>query len=179
MSEHTLPERVDPFRLAGNTRPLEGLLEMSCLPRLSAAGIVLAGPARGSLQFARERGGQVRVFGGVQAELSVQCQRCLGPMTWSVDTAFEGLVLEEGRSIEELPVEVEPIVLEDGLISVWALVEDELLLAVPSVPMHAVDTCPDQPLKEFSQAEVDDLRKQEDNPFAALGALKGRLDDDS
>ncbi|AHK79358.1 hypothetical protein M911_09595 [Ectothiorhodospira haloalkaliphila] len=178
MSETTLPERVDPFRLAGNTRPLEGLLEASSLPRLVAAGIALAAPARVSLRFGREHGGQVKVFGSAQAELALQCQRCLGSMTWPVDTTFEGVVLDEGRSIEELPVELEPVMLEDGRISVWALVEDELLLALPTVPMHADDRCPDQPLKEFSQAEVETLRKQEDNPFAALGALKGRLDDD-
>jgi uncharacterized protein len=178
MSETTLSERVDPFRLAGHARPLDGVLETSNLPRLAAAGMSLAGPARVSLRFGREHGGQVKLSGSIQAELQLQCQRCLGPMTWPVDTTFEGVVLEEGRSIEELPVEFEPVMLEEGLISVWSLVEDELLLSVPSVPMHADDNCPDQPLKEFSQAEVETLRKQEDNPFAALGALKGRLDDD-
>jgi uncharacterized protein len=54
-----------------------------------------------------------------------------------------------------------------------ALVEDELLLALPLVPRHEV--CP-QPLPQPSPQEPDPLQSQEEatapHPFAKLAALK-------
>ena len=55
-----------------------------------------------------------------------------------------------------------------------ALIEDELLLALPLVPMHEV--CP-VPVR-MSAGELPDLpEEKKPNPFAALGALKGRTSD--
>lgn len=53
-----------------------------------------------------------------------------------------------------------------------ALIEDELLMAMPLVPRH--DTCPEQVPLEVKDAGFDAAHSDQPHPFAALAALKGQ-----
>jgi uncharacterized protein len=46
--------------------------------------------------------------------------------------------LDEAR---RLPEEIEPVLIDDGRLRPLELVEDEILLALPQVPMHGADDC--------------------------------------
>ena len=106
------------------------------------------------------------------AELPQTCQRCLSPYAQPVEVdrwfrfvADEAVALAEDEDCEEDLLAFEP------RFDLAALVEDELLLALPLVPMHEV--CP-QPVR-MSAGELPDLpEEKKPNPFAALSALKGR-----
>jgi len=52
---------------------------------------------------------------------------------------------------------------------VMALLEDELLMALPLVPMH--ETCPVTPVFSAGDAAVE-AAEAKPNPFAVLGQLK-------
>ena len=52
-----------------------------------------------------------------------------------------------------------------------ALIEDELLMALPLVARH--DTCPEAVPLFAQDAAFDDALQEKVNPFAALAALKG------
>jgi uncharacterized protein len=109
-----------------------------------------------------------------QAHLPQTCQRCLGEVS---------SLLEVERSYrfvaDEATAEAEDDDCEEDLLAIsrefnlLSLIEDELLMALPQVPMH--DICPVQP----KMAAVDENFEGEGNagkpnPFAVLAALKGK-----
>lgn len=52
------------------------------------------------------------------------------------------------------------------------LIEDELLMALPLVPMHEI--CPEQPKMAVIDADFEQQLQEKPNPFAALEALKSK-----
>ena len=104
-----------------------------------------------------------------QAEVPLQCQRCLQAMTESlvVDRHFRFVRNEEDAAALDEESEDDVLALPPRL-DLLALLEDEFILALPIVPRHAV--CP-QPL----QLPADELDQEPaPNPFAALATLRGR-----
>lgn len=105
----------------------------------------------------------------LQAAVQVrrECQRCLQavslPLTVDRRLRFVG---DEATAAALDADSEDDVLVASRQFDLQALVEDELLLAMPLVPMH--DTCP-QPLPAAS-AEVADEAPA--HPFAALAALK-------
>ncbi len=65
-----------------------------------------------------------------------------------------------------------------GRLDLAELAEDELILALPLVPMH--DACPQPLAADMAPAGADEAAgPARPNPFASLAALRGRRDDDA
>src|SRR5690625_6924252 len=104
----------------------------------------------------------------------VQCQRCMGHMAYQLDLVGRLQVVETEA---ELDVEddpeaspddwVEPV-LASVRLDVLALVEDELILGLPYVPMH--EHCSTEALERTQQSQGDGPEKP--SPFAVLSKLK-------
>lgn len=110
----------------------------------------------------------------LRAEASVwlTCQRCLQPMAWPLSLDRRLRFVRTEAEAEALDAELDEDVLSLARsINLRELVEDELLLALPLVPMH--DTCP-QPLPvSAGDAEPDPaVAEAPPNPFAVLQQLK-------
>lgn len=168
MSEQ-LPQRVDALRLAESGRRLRGSLALEQLPRLGALLRNPSGCVSLDLEFARDEQGQACVNGGVWGQLQMTCQRCLGSITVAVHTdvsldivTSEAEWMRRGGAREPLIVGQEPTALAD-------LVEDELLLAIPQIPMHPDGLCH----AEIDSAPADGVTSAE-NPFAVLAGFKAR-----
>ena len=103
----------------------------------------------------------------LEAELPLQCQRSLNRFLLPVRIGQRlGLVRDEADEAG-LPPDYEPLLVpEDGQLQLLDIVEDELVLAVPPVPVapgsEAVER--DWPAQEEELAKA--------NPFAALASLK-------
>ena len=107
-----------------------------------------------------------------QAPVPLVCQRCLEPFreTVSVDRWFRFVRDETTAAAEDEDSEEDVLVLTPRL-DLLELLEDELLLGLPLVPMHT--RCP-QPLPVAS-ADAQDQRvapPPQPHPFAGLAALK-------
>ncbi|MCU0766265.1 MAG: YceD family protein [Gammaproteobacteria bacterium] len=161
-----LPDRVDPWRLAEGGKVLEGLVALAALPRLAPA-LAAGGDASYRLEFGREDGRAV-VTGRVRAVLALRCQRCLGPLRLDVDSAFALAVVGSLEEVAALPERYEPAIAEDGWIRPRDLVEDELLLAVPAVPLHEQGACR-APATESGPGQE---AAPADGPFAVLASLR-------
>lgn len=162
-------DRADPWRLAAQGRTLAGRVALGSLPRL-APSLVGPGDADYRLVFHLDRERRAVVSGRVTAVLTVQCQRCLGPLAVAVDSQFE---LAFCRGLDEaarLPGAYEPAVAEDGWVRLADLVEDELLLALPVVPLHEAAQCGARQPATSADDEADETR--ENKPFAVLAALR-------
>jgi uncharacterized protein len=154
-------------------RSFNGTLPIAQLNRL---GEVLAAPDGDityELDFGRDEFGVAYLALRAEAPLTVICQRTLEPFVLpvSLDTRL-GLITEE-RDEAGLPPGYEPLLVqEDGRVELASVIEDELLLALPLVPVNPDSTLPD----DIAGPEPDEEPEQErsENPFAILGGLKKR-----
>jgi uncharacterized protein len=99
-------------------------IALSDLPGLPPEVAASGGRVQAQLRFGREQGfatAEVRL----QAQLQVTCQRCMGSMPLELEAVSPVVLVESEREAEDAPAGLE------------ALVAEELLLAVPIVPVHA------------------------------------------
>ena len=166
-----LPELVDAWRMVAQRRCFEGTLPLSQLPRLVGTLADAAGECRFALEFGRDEFDVGFVEIRLEAGLPLTCQRTLERFVLPVSTAQRlGLVRDESEEAA-LPPDYEPALLDaDGQLRPLELIEDELILALPLVPV--------KPGTEATETEVpptpDEVRSA--NPFAALAALKPHKD---
>ena len=106
-----------------------------------------------------------------EADVPLTCQRCLEAVDepLSVDRWFR-FVADEDQAAREDEYADEDVLVLDPAFDLQALVEDELLMALPLVPRH--DICPNAVPMEvadpgFAQAEAD-----KPNPFGVLADIK-------
>ncbi|MEO7072797.1 MAG: YceD family protein [Rhodanobacter sp.] len=104
-----------------------------------------------------------------EAALNLTCQRTLEPFVLpiSVDTRL-GLIRDEEQEAS-LPPDCEPLLVSaDGQLSLADVIEDELLLALPLVPINPDSALPDA----LAQVDAGVEAEHQDNPFAVLRGLK-------
>jgi uncharacterized protein len=159
-----LPDLIDPLEFAEKKRRVKGSLPLSEMDRLRGVVLNLEDMAEIDLEFRRE-GRILLVSGRVDANLALECQCCLDPLDWSVHSEVKlGMV----HSIDEanlLPDSVEPLLLVDaGMMALADIVEDELLLAIPSIPQHSECVSEGQGAPESAR-----------RPFAVLAQLKKKV----
>lgn len=160
-------DRADPWRLAAQGRVLAGRAALGSLTRL-APSLAGSGDADYSLAFHLDAERRAVVTGRVTARLVVQCQRCLEPLAIAVDSTFELAFVRGLDEAARLPESCEPALAEDGWVRPLDLVEDELLLALPPVPLHEDGGCRAQPASNRDGPAEKDAK----NPFAVLAALR-------
>ena len=105
------------------------------------------------------------------ATLVLVCQRCLSAVDVSVafERDFRFVATEELAEVEDEESEEDVLVLSKTF-NLLELIEDELLMAMPSVPLHG--ECP-QPVKlQAADADFVEPATQRPNPFAVLQQLK-------
>ena len=163
-----VPEILDVWRMVAAKRSFEGRVPLSALTRLQGLLFDTEGEAGFFLQFDTDPLLKVAyVELQVDAALPLQCQRSLRRFLFPVKFVQKlGLIRDEADE-SALPEEYEALLVpEDGMMRLLDLVEDELVLAVPAVPVApdsvAVDR--DWPVPE------EELEKA--NPFAGLASLK-------
>lgn len=125
------------------------------LPRLSEAGGREGSSIEANFQFAHFEG-RPAVSGELHGTVVLTCQRCMQPVSVEVDDSFQVLVVEEERSDE--PGGYEPVVANPARLDLRWLAEEQVLLALPLVPMHegASDAGADCAESRVASASVDD-----------------------
>jgi uncharacterized protein len=100
------------------------------------------------IEGGKDKTGHARLTCRVEGQVKIACQRCLGPIehTIAADKVFypaEGPARAEQLE-RELAVEAsqDVEVIETGrMLDLATLIEDEVLLGLPLIPMHAEGTC--------------------------------------
>lgn len=103
--------------------------------------------------------------------LAQVCQRCMGAVDVLVhfERDFRFVASEALAEVEDEESEEDVLVISKGF-NLLELIEDELLMAMPPVPMHAV--CPKQVKLLAVDPNFEALGGGLPNPFAALQSLK-------
>lgn len=135
---------------------------------LSAGAVVWALQGR----LAPQSGGADQIWLDVSARVSLpmQCQRCLTPVVELVEAERSFRFVADEATAAALDDEAE----EDILVisrdfDALALVEDELILSLPLVPLHEV--CPETVPMSVADPEFDEAAERP-NPFGVLAGLK-------
>lgn len=180
------PRRLDVRAFAEDGETLSGDEPAAGMPRLlelrhpDAAGdpAPVAWSATGSLHPRRGAEPEVRLHLRGTTTLALTCQRCLEPVeaTVTFDRDFLFVTTESEAAALDADSEEDVLVLGRAF-DLLELVEDELLLEVPLVPMH--EACP---VEVALQHEADDAPQapgedeardgEAPHPFAALAALR-------
>lgn len=162
-----LPPVLDAWRMVAARRLFEGRLPLSEMHRLRAALVDAEGDCRYVMEFGRDDLDLPYVEIRAEADLPLQCQRTLERFLHPVRVHQRlGLITDEAQEAA-LPEGMEPILLDaTGQLNPAVLVEDELILAIPVVPIDPRSTV----VEAEWPADVDEEPKP--NPFAALAALK-------
>lgn len=172
-----LPLRINPLRLAEQGASIAGTVSLKDMQRLCDTLLPQRGEAQVVLHFTRDHDGVSTVDGKLRASVEMQCQRCLRPMTKMMDRSFRLALACGEREAARLQADYEVLELESEMIATRDLVEDELLLSVPLVPLHedpaACDVVMMEKLAGGSDAagEPTALRATS-NPFAVLEKLR-------
>ncbi len=163
-----LPVEIDPENLIEKRSELKGMLPLSGFDRLLELLIDDKGAAGIVVSF-RKEGDIKAILGYVNATLLIQCQRCLEPITLLVEKDIRLAVVGSDEQAKRLSDYYDPLLLDSQQIVLSELIEDELILAIPDIPMH--DDCQAEELT-FSEDDFDE--QIEPNPFAILAKLRSK-----
>ena len=166
----SLPDSVDVWRMVMARRSFDGTLAVAALPRLVSALVDDAGMVHFALEFGRDALGTAFLNVRAQADLHLLCQRSLEPFVCpvTVDSRL-GLIREEREEAALLPG-YEPLLVDAEPLRLALVIEDELLLALPLVPMRPGS---EDAVAAWAVPVDDELEPAtRANPFAALRMLK-------
>jgi uncharacterized protein len=172
------PSMIDPIQLADKGARLTAALPMKGMRRLLELYPNDTGSVAIDLQFERNAGDGVRMmYGRIEAQLRLVCQRCLEPFDYPLHSTPQLLLLCPGERpdlMESGDAPADTLMVEQP-VSLSGLIEDELLLAMPMIPMHAGTTCPAPPTRSAAVKLATPAKKkagQKLNPFLVLEKLK-------
>jgi uncharacterized protein len=128
-------------QLADSRAGFEFDIPVAELPGISAE-LSAAASVHARIEFGREQGLNVAHV-ALRATLPLTCQRCLQPLSFELDTDSRVAVVASEAEAAATPEAWETFVAADGLLHFPELVAEEVLLALPLVPRHAVDCAPE------------------------------------
>ena len=166
-----IPEKLDPVRCAEKRLEYSGTVKRQFLTRLADMTESLEGDAEVSISFGKDPSGVFIMKGRASVPVSLVCERCGEPFSYSLQADFAYAC--SARQLKELGAEdiYDAVELDEfGDLSLYGIIEDELILALPMVPKHDISECS---VKDDIQVfgEVKEDAPSEGNPFAGLGKL--------
>jgi uncharacterized protein len=133
VSSWSQPLEVD--RLADGGADVDFAVPLAEVSGLRSLRAGVAGSLRGRAHFAREEGMPVADL-SLSGTVTLQCQRCLQPLEWPLETVSRIALIASEEEAARVPAEREPVLAAGGRISVGELLTEELLLLLPIVPLH-------------------------------------------
>ena len=106
----------------------------------------------------------------LNVEVKMVCQRCLELVTLPIYSECTYAVVKEGANTQSLPKGYDVLELGEDPLDLQALVEEELLLALPIVPAHHPEECQQPAGADEPESSKDEVSRS--NPFSVLAQLK-------
>jgi uncharacterized protein len=171
-----LPEIIDPLVFAERRIELKGALAVHTLTRLEGMLLEPSGVVEVELFF-NKQGRHAFIDGSASTTLIMQCQNCLDAVDVPVAAAIKLGLITDLEQADRLPEGYEPLLIGEEKMLLKEIVEDELLLAIPTFPKH------EYPCIKFETNSSDLLTvaghvepTNPKNPFAVLAKLKSTGD---
>jgi uncharacterized protein len=166
-----LPEIIEPLHLADKRGELKGEIAVSSLKRIADMLYNDEGSVAVELFFGRE-GRLAKVEGRIQTVLQLKCQSCLQALEWSVDSVVKLGIVSSIDQANRLPEDYEPLLVEGDTMPLKDIIEDELLLSLPTYPKHQHSCFAANSDKIKTTTSAHDNPSSSENPFSILATLK-------
>lgn len=172
--EILLPQRVDAFRFAENEIRLEGVIPIVDMERLASSLSSDAGQVHVRVQFGKDEQGAPFLRGEYSAHLLLRCQRCMEAFDHEVNgQLLVGIVTSE-EEMDRLPKGYDGVIVEDGQLQLRDVIEDDLIVGLPIVPMHSMPDCNVSLPLEIGSGSKPEPEKE--NPFKVIELLRSKRD---
>ncbi len=129
-----LPIYVPAASAIARESAFQGTILVERLPRLVESLTSPDGTLDVELQLGSEMARPPFLRGHVRGNLRLQCQRCLEDFSWPLDAKVDLRLVENEADESRWLQDYEPYLLEDDRLPLHAIVEDEVLLALPLSP---------------------------------------------
>ena len=173
MQKVKLPHTVEPTSSAMKRSDYRGVLVSEDMERLSGAVVRCSEYVNVDVQFKKDEQGLTVFHGHLDTQVTLLCQRCNGEFdtTLDVDFCFTPVQGEERNEEDPIPEAYEPVEVNDhGEVNLLQIFEDELLLSLPIVPLHAEEEC-SVSKDDMSFGKIEPEQERE-NPIAVLKEVK-------
>lgn len=177
-----LPEYIDPIAAVNHHKHIVGRVNQSRLKRLLDVCMAATEEVSVDIQFYYDKAVKFPAFEmKLETVMELECQRSLSGFKFPVKTSVKGIFTESMSLIEDEVLqeyEVFELSEDEDRISLYDLVEEELLLVIPMIPVDEKTEIPSDYISGADEAaEPTESLDQADsnsrpNPFAALKALK-------
>ena len=163
-----LPEVIEPWDFPRVKSRYQATVPLDRFPRLATSVQSMVGQVEILLELSIDSTGHAMIEGRLKTNLIIQCQRCLDNYTQTLDKPFRFCVLEQEPDYA-LDDSIEPLIVNNGeAIITLELIEDELILALPTYAVHPnIQDC-DQTMILRATEYKEEIRS---NPFAILKNL--------
>ncbi len=172
MQKVKLPLTIDALRAAQKNLDYDGQYSSEQVSRLAESVVSVDSNIDVALSFDIDHQRLAVIKGHSDVDVTLECQRCGGHFPYHVHATYCFSPVVSDERAEALPEEYEPVdVNEFGEIDLLAMIEDEIILNLPVVPVHDFEHC------EVSDAdmvfgELPEELSEKPNPFAVLASLK-------
>src|ERR1700733_1064840 len=122
--------------LADEQADLELAIPLAEFPRVRARLGATEGKIGGRVRFGRDGKWAVAAL-EVSGSVPLVCQRCLKLMPWKIDGRALVTLIAADSQADSVPEHLEPMLAAGGRISLRDLFEEEVMLALPIVALHA------------------------------------------
>lgn len=170
-----IPVSIDPSRAATSGLSYEGIIPGPQLKRLRELCAGDCSDVTVSLECGVDLQGIVYLKGKAVTELTLICQRCMTQYTTEVTVEFCFSPCKTEAEIDELPDAYDPIECNEiGEVRLHQLIEDELIVATPTIPKHENVVECSMGSQDVSVGEIEAAQEERPNPFAVLQKLKSK-----
>lgn len=171
MQKVKLPLTIDVTRAAQKRLDYDGVYPSEMMTRLGESVVSVDSDIEATLSFEIDNQRLPVIKGHSDVQVTLLCQRCGKPFPESVHTRLSFSPVSSDEQAETLPEIYEAVeVNEFGEVDLLAMIEDEIILSLPIVPVHEDEHC------EVSGADMvyGELppEAEKPNPFAVLASLK-------
>lgn len=171
MQKVKLPLTLDPVRTAQKRLDYAGIFPRDLALRVAESVVSVDSDIECEMSFAIDNQRLAVITGDARVSVTLACQRCGQSFLHQVHTTYCFSPVKNDEQAEALPEAYEPLeVNEFGEIDLLAMVEDEIIISLPVVPVHDSEHC------EVSEADMVFGKLPEEaekpNPFAVLANLK-------
>jgi len=171
MQKVKLPLAVDAIRTAQKRLDYSGIYSPGQVTRLAASVVSVDSDVQTSLSFDIDNLRLAVINGQSDVTVTLERQRCGKTFEHQVHATYCFSPVRNDEQAEALPEAYEPIEVDEfGEVDLLAMIEDEIILSLPVVPVHESEHC------EVSDADMVfgklPAEVEKPNPFAVLASLK-------
>ena len=171
MQKVKLPSMIDAYRVAQKKLDYSGYYSPEQVSRVAESVVNIDSDVTSELSFAIDNQHLVVITGETDVDVTLKCERCGKNFIYHVHVTYCFSPVIDDERVEVLPREYEPIAVNQfGEIDLLAMIEDEIILALPVIPVHDSERCEVSDVDMIFGELPSEAEKP--NPFTVLASFK-------